>query len=263
MTPRLNPIWTPNLAALMRGLLLLVVAAAWWRGVKSGQLGLAVALTVAGAAGWAMAATLQRRARERHIAHAPLPAHLDRALAKAFPQLDAAQRQQVEAGLRQFFRVHLRSRGLAAMPSQAVDALWHAFILDTRAYAAFCSQALGRFLHHRPAETLSGDATRNDALRRSWYWSCRFEGIDPRKPTALPLLFALDAALAIPGGLRYEPDCKAIGLAAASGVHCGAAFSDAGVAGDADGFGGECGSSGDGSGSGSGSDGGGAGCGGD
>jgi len=261
MTPKTN-LNLPGLAALIRGLLLSGVAIAWWRGFKSGQLGPAIAMTVAAALGWAIANALQRRARERFIESAPLPAHLDRALAQAYPHLDAVQRRRVEAGLRQFFRVHLRARGLAAMPSQAVDALWHAFILDTRAYAEFCRRALGRFLHHRPAETLSADARRNDALRRSWYWSCRFEGIDPRAPTALPLLFALDAALAIPGGFDYVPDCRAVALAAGSAAHCGGDFSADGIAGDADGFGGECSSSEGGDGGGDGGDGGG-GCGGD
>lgn len=253
---------TPTVAALMRGLLLLVVSLAWWRGIRGGAIAQAVAVTVAVAAGWAVVAHWARRTRERHIDEAALPAHLERALAKAYPQLDAAQRRQVEAGLRQFFRVHLRARGLAAMPSQAVDALWHAFILDTRAYAAFCQRALGRFLHHRPAEALSEDPKRNDALRRSWYWSCRFEGIDARHPARLPLLFALDATLAIPGGFNYVPDCRAIAHAAGLGIHCGGDFSDAGVSGDAAGFGGECGSDGGGGGDGGG-DGGGGGCGGD
>lgn len=36
-------------------------------------------------------------------------------------------------------------------PSAAVDKAWHQHILDTRAYAEFCQNALGRsFLHHRP-----------------------------------------------------------------------------------------------------------------
>lgn len=40
--------------------------------------------------------------------------------------------------------------------TQIVDDAWHAFILDTPAYAEFCRDALGRFLHHRPAEAMTG-----------------------------------------------------------------------------------------------------------
>lgn len=40
--------------------------------------------------------------------------------------------------------------GGAVSPSPEVDALWHAFILDTRVYAAWCEERYGRFIHHVP-----------------------------------------------------------------------------------------------------------------
>lgn len=52
------------------------------------------------------------------------------------------------------------------MPSQAVDVLWHAFILHTQAYQGWCQNALGFFLHHTPAEALGAQARHNDGLRR-------------------------------------------------------------------------------------------------
>ena len=35
-------------------------------------------------------------------------------------------------------------------PTVALDRAWHAFILDTRAYAEFCKAYCGRFVHHTP-----------------------------------------------------------------------------------------------------------------
>jgi hypothetical protein len=35
-------------------------------------------------------------------------------------------------------------------PSRLVDDFWHAFILRTQAYAAFCERIAGRFIHHAP-----------------------------------------------------------------------------------------------------------------
>ena len=35
-------------------------------------------------------------------------------------------------------------------PSPLVDDFWHAFLLHTKAYAEFCEQRFGRFLHHQP-----------------------------------------------------------------------------------------------------------------
>jgi hypothetical protein len=147
------------------------------------------------------------------------------------------------------------------MPSKVVDSMWHSFILDTRAYQNWCRIAFGKLLHHTPAEALGASAERNDGLRRVWFHACREEGIDPRNPTRLPLLFALDAKLQIAGGFQYLPDCRDIqrkseGEHEGGFVYCGTSFSDDSYSGDADGMGGADGSSGDG-----GSDGGG--CGGD
>ncbi|MGW0703255.1 glycine-rich domain-containing protein [Streptomyces sp. NPDC002867] len=41
-----------------------------------------------------------------------------------------------------------RDEGLS--PSQAVDPGWHAFMLHTREYAAWCQRRFGRFVHHNP-----------------------------------------------------------------------------------------------------------------
>ena len=135
------------------------------------------------------------------------------------------------------------------MPSRAVDALWHEFILHTRAYSEWCDITLGRFLHHTPAEALGASAKRNDGLRRAWFWACRDEAISPRTPTRLPLLFALDAKLGIPGGFTYTPDCRDIANKSdANGngktSYCGESFgADGSFDGSADDFGGVDGSS--------------------
>lgn len=249
------------MANLARGALLLAAVAAWWHAASRGRsYVLAVVFSVFAAAGLVLIGRMVRGTRERFVRHAPLPVYLRRKLLEAYPGLSGAQTARVEAGLRQFFLAHLRARRFVGMPSRVVDELWHAFILDTRAYAAFCQQAFGGMLHHSPAETLGASAARNDGLRRTWYWCCKEEGIDPRAPATLPLLFALDTELAVPNGFRYVPDCRSIDQAAGSGTHCGTSFGGCGggSSGDADGFGGEAGSSsGDGGGDGGGCGGGG------
>jgi hypothetical protein len=62
-------------------------------------------------------------------------------------------RELVERGLRQWLRcagAALRDDQIIGMPSRAVDEAWHGLILCTAAYARFCDQAYGRFLHHHP-----------------------------------------------------------------------------------------------------------------
>jgi hypothetical protein len=37
-------------------------------------------------------------------------------------------------------------------PSKPVDVAWHAFVLHTRDYEAYCRERFGRLVHHEPAE---------------------------------------------------------------------------------------------------------------
>ena len=141
--------------------------------------------------------------------------------------------------LRQFFLAYLNSgRAYVAMPSQVADDLWHEFILYTRAYQAFCKEAFGGFLHHTPAVALAQGRKRDNAgLRRVWLQCCRLDGINPVKPTRLPLLFALDTKLNIPGGYRYEPDCAQLRRHGDAGTQCGGDFSSSSYDGGTDGMG--------------------------
>ncbi|MEJ7687435.1 MAG: hypothetical protein WKG52_10800 [Variovorax sp.] len=222
----------------------LVVVAHWRTGIALTS-ALMVGLVLGGALkAWEMSA------RRQFVREATFPRFLGAKLRAAYPQLQERDTDLVLRGLRQFFMAHLRSdRKFVAMPSKVVDAAWHEFILHTQGYQRWCAAAFGKLMHHTPAEVLGSDARRNDGLRRTWYWACKEESIDPRKPTRLPLLFALDAKFGVAGGFQYVPDCKAIDEQAGSGTHCGSSFSESdGGSGDASGFGGSESSGGDGGG---------------
>lgn len=139
------------------------------------------------------------------------------------PELSDADRERVLEALRQYFRMCRRARRrVVAMPSQVVDDAWHAFILYTRAYKEFCRRALGRFLHHTPAQAMRSPTDAQDAIKRAWRLACQDEGIDPRNPSRLPLIFALDGALNIPGGFTYQLRCDPNGSGyCASHIGCG------------------------------------------
>ena len=84
-----------------------------------------------------------------------------------------------------------------SMPSQAVDVAWHEFILFTRKYEYFCGKALGRFLHHPPAEAMRSPTSAQAGIKTAWRLSCLREGMQPRAAHRLPLLFAIDAQLRV------------------------------------------------------------------
>jgi hypothetical protein len=181
--------------------------------------------------------------RDRQLREAPLPQFLKRKLRDTYPQLSGKDCDLVERGLRQYFLACARSKKrFVAMPSKAVDTMWHEFILHTKAYKDWCQMSLGYFLHHTPAQALGKRDTHNDGLRRAWYWACKDEAINPRAPTRLPLLFALDAKLCITDGFHYLPDCCDIAAksqAGADGVQtfCAASFSDGSYGGSSSDFG--------------------------
>jgi hypothetical protein len=134
------------------------------------------------------------RRRATFIRQYEFPRELDRRLAHEHPGWSTAQRRQVLEGLRQLFLACHEARqrgrrGPLGMPSRAVDDAWHAFILTTRDYTAFCARAFGRYLHHTPEgsmESPMGPALGNTVR------NLRAAGI-----AGVPLLFAIDHALGL------------------------------------------------------------------
>lgn len=97
---------------------------------------------------------------------------------------------------------------MVSMHSQAVDVVCHEFILFTKKYERFCATALGRFLHHTPAEAMKSHIVAQEGIKRARQISCVREGIKPKSPSKLPLLFELDTLLNIPDGFKYSLHCK-------------------------------------------------------
>lgn len=186
---------------------------------------------------------LRQARRADYIRGYTLPAGLYDRLRKRRPELSLKDCQLVSHALRQFFLAYLKSgRKFVAMPSQVADDLWHEFILYTKNYEHFCRHAFGGFLHHTPAVVLGTAQQNNAGLRRCWWFTCREENINPREPTRLPLLFALDAKLKVADGFHYVADCSSVrrktsGPDSSGAVYCGGDFSSASYDGGTDGFG--------------------------
>ena len=190
-----------------------------------------------------------RSQRQAMLREVPLPQLLKRRLRERYPLLSGKDCDLVERGLRQFFLACLRSRGkFVAMPSRVVDSMWQGFAAQDAAYRDWCMLAFGDALPYAPAEALGHKERHNDGLRRAWYWACRDEVINPKEPSRLPLLFALDSKLKIENGFRYlaqRDDAPGYGKTAADAgdvLYFGSDFSDGAFSGDADHFGGAAGS---------------------
>jgi hypothetical protein len=191
--------------------------------------------------------------RETFIREYVLPQGLFDNLRKKRPELGLKECQLTANALRQFFMAYLKSgRKYVSMPSQVADDLWHEFILFTRNYEAFCKGAFGGFLHHTPAVAVGSGSKADRGLHTTWWHACKEDHINPRAPTRLPLLFALDTKLGIADGFSYALDCKTAqltrssdGSTSTSVIYCGGDFASAASDSSNDG-----GSSGDGAGGG-------------
>jgi hypothetical protein len=126
-----------------------------------------------------------------------------------YPLMSSRECDLVIAALKQFFLINLISdNGPIAMPSMAVNTLWREFILHTKSYRLFCEAIFGSFMHYTPVVVCDEFGRDFAGLEQCWLFACKEEGINPREPVRLPLLFALDARLKIPDGICYEPGCS-------------------------------------------------------
>lgn len=65
-------------------------------------------------------------------------------------EMSAEQWDASEREYRRFLTLKCLYPTVSLVPSKQVDAIWHAHILDTRAYRENCLQVFGRFIDHYP-----------------------------------------------------------------------------------------------------------------
>jgi hypothetical protein len=197
---------------------------------------------------------MTRKKREHLINTFIFPSTINSKISDKYPHLSEQETKRVIYALREYFHLcNIAGKKAVSMPSQVVDVAWHEFILFTRQYETFCSKALGRFLHHTPAEAMKSKYIATQGIKTAWKASCFRENMDAKAATRLPLLFALDDELQIPDGFKYSLNCKANGktdyyCAGHIGCNSGCAgdgFKDADSANDYDGCAGGDGCGGD------------------
>lgn len=118
--------------------------------------------------------------------------------------------EELRAGilaLKQYYVVPVLDPANAHALSAALDPYWHAHILHTEAYMAFCERVVGGYMHHRPLDHASAHDVAG--VRRLYAYTIRVFGVlfnktDPRFwPQALQ---DKDLVCAHANDLRYQPD---------------------------------------------------------
>src|SRR5688572_2357740 len=123
--------------------------------------------------------------------------------------LSLAASGKVLEGLRQYFLACLAAQRSplakeVGMPSKAVDAAWHEFIVLTKEYASFCEKAFGRYLHHTPQAMMSEPTS---ASLANTLHQLKGQSLTPAgwaMVGSVPLIFAIDRELGFKGGHMYD-----------------------------------------------------------
>jgi len=153
----------------------------------------------------------RRRETENRIHDYAFPAGLRNKVAARLGLSNEKSVDRVLLGLKEYLILCIDARDMVlGMPSQAVDAAWHEFILYTRPYTDFCNRVYGHYLHHMPGdEPSTGDDFLSGAgrawmdLGRTWMLTCMRADQNPRKPTRVPLLFSIDAEVGVGMGRAF------------------------------------------------------------
>ncbi|MGI5408750.1 hypothetical protein ACQEV9_18390 [Streptomyces chartreusis] len=88
--------------------------------------------------------------RGRDLVTPELFAQLTDFCAEEYGQEPCVAERVIDQALAMCHTMGVTQSGDTMAPSQQVDAGWHTFMLHTEAYAAWCQESFGYFLHHQP-----------------------------------------------------------------------------------------------------------------
>lgn len=130
------------------------------------------------------------------------------AFRKRYPDYRVADFSNIEEGFKDYLAIHLVQKKAYAMPSHAVDALWHLLIEEfSDFYHQMCMQLLGFHLQHIPhAENPSDEEQKHhqQQLLNSWKACCHLYGLDGKNPSHFPRLFQMDQIAHWGNGLVFS-----------------------------------------------------------
>ena len=158
-------------------------------------------------------------------------------LQQKYSVLDLEQRQLIEQGFKDYLALQVLQKQAYAMPSRAVDELWHVMLKYPIQYKQLCQQTIGRVLTHNPYDTTTKPEAQAVQLFESWKYSCMLHEFNPRNTSQLSRLFAIDQVLGWESGQTYELEQMTKDFAKykqnqTSSSSCGSSCSSCGGGGD-------------------------------
>ena len=158
-------------------------------------------------------------------------------LKQQYPELSLKQRRLIELGFKDYLALHVMQKQAYAMPSHAVDALWHVMLQYPIQYQQLCEQTIGRTLNHSLYDGTTRAEEQAKQLFEAWKYSCMLHGYNPSNTMQLPRLFVVDQVLGWEHGQSFElaqmtKDFAKYMQSQSSSSSCGSSCSSCGGGGD-------------------------------
>lgn len=158
-------------------------------------------------------------------------------LKQQYPELSLKQCRLIELGFKDYLALHVMQKQAYAMPSHAVDALWHVMLQYPIQYQQLCEQTIGRTLNHSPYDGTTRPEEQAKQLFEAWKYSCMLHGYNPSNTMQLPRLFVVDQVLGWEHGQSFElaqmtKDFAKYMQSQSSSSSCGSSCSSCGGGGD-------------------------------
>lgn len=137
-----------------------------------------------------------------------IPDYIWQAFYQRHPQMSESSQEIIEEGFKDYLALHLWSKNSYAMPSHAVDALWHVLIEEFQDfYDLMCKNTLGYELRHKPHDknpTTKQKEEQRKQLINTWQAACQIHHLDPKNTQTLPRLFQIDTQVKWENGIHFQ-----------------------------------------------------------
>lgn len=125
-----------------------------------------------------------------------LPQNIWKVFYSRHPNLKLVEQEIILDGFKDYLALHILKRKDYAMPSHAVDALWHVLLeCYPEDYRAICQEFLGFELKHQPHPKQSNPTQKLKQQRQllnTWEASCQLQHLQYKYTDIFPRLFQVD-----------------------------------------------------------------------
>lgn len=151
---------------------------------------------------------IQHQQKLKKLMAIQLPDYIWQAFYQRHPNMSLSSKVKIEEGFKDYLALHLWQKKAYAMPSHAVDALWHLLIEEFQGfYFLMCQNTLGYELKHQPhapQPTRMQKAAQQQQLMNTWQAACQIQYLNPKNTSALPHLFQVDMQVEWENGIYFK-----------------------------------------------------------